>query len=151
MTVEEGREFFDAVPFIARKLQTLIDVGLSYIRLGQSAVTCRGRSTAGQAGQGAVQTGHRQNPVHPGRAHDRPALLRYPATFERTGAFARSRQHHRRHRAQPGRHQDRRLDCRPRSGRWVRWGTDIAEGTPEEVAANPASHTGRYLKPMLTK
>src|SRR5690554_2826402 len=42
MTVEEGREFFDAVPFLARKLQTLIDVGLSYIRLGQSAVTLSG-------------------------------------------------------------------------------------------------------------
>ncbi|MDX1635736.1 MAG: excinuclease ABC subunit UvrA, partial [Marinobacter sp.] len=42
MTVEEGREFFDAVPFLARKLQTLVDVGLSYIRLGQSAVTLSG-------------------------------------------------------------------------------------------------------------
>ena len=42
MTVEEGREFFDAIPQIARKLQTLIDVGLSYIGLGQSATTLSG-------------------------------------------------------------------------------------------------------------
>ena len=42
MTIEEAREFFDAVPALARKLQTLIDVGLSYIRLGQSATTLSG-------------------------------------------------------------------------------------------------------------
>ena len=42
MTVEEGREFFDAIPALARKLQTLMDVGLSYIRLGQSATTLSG-------------------------------------------------------------------------------------------------------------
>lgn len=42
MTVEEAREFFDAIPMIARKLQTLIDVGLSYIRLGQSSTTLSG-------------------------------------------------------------------------------------------------------------
>ena len=42
LTIEDAREFFDAVPFIARKLQTLMDVGLSYIRLGQSAVTLSG-------------------------------------------------------------------------------------------------------------
>ncbi|WP_156490339.1 hypothetical protein, partial [Oleiphilus sp. HI0086] len=42
LTIEDAREFFDAVPFIARKLQTLMDVGLSYIRLGQSAITLSG-------------------------------------------------------------------------------------------------------------
>jgi len=42
MTVEEAREFFDAVPMLARKLQTIVDVGLSYIRLGQSATTLSG-------------------------------------------------------------------------------------------------------------
>jgi excinuclease ABC subunit A len=42
MTVEEAREFFDAVPMLARKLQTIVDVGLSYIRLGQSATTFSG-------------------------------------------------------------------------------------------------------------
>src|SRR5690554_7131312 len=42
MTIEEAREFFDAVPALARKLQTLIDVGLSYVRLGQSATTLSG-------------------------------------------------------------------------------------------------------------
>jgi excinuclease ABC subunit A len=42
MTVEQAREFFDAVPVVARKLQTLVDVGLSYIQLGQSATTLSG-------------------------------------------------------------------------------------------------------------
>ena len=42
MTVEEAREFFDAVPTVSRKLQTLMDVGLGYIRLGQSATTLSG-------------------------------------------------------------------------------------------------------------
>lgn len=50
MTIEDARAFFDAVPALARKLQTLIDVGLSYIRLGQSATTLSGGGSASETG-----------------------------------------------------------------------------------------------------
>ena len=62
MTIEEAREFFDAVPALARKLQTLMDVGLTYIRLGQSATTSRRRGPARQAGA-SCQTRYRANAV----------------------------------------------------------------------------------------
>ena len=78
MTVEDATSFFTNVPVVAKKLETLMDVGLSYIRLGQNATTLSGgRGPAGQAGQGAFKTQHRQYSLHPGRAHDRPALSRH--------------------------------------------------------------------------
>ncbi len=99
MTVEEAHEFFSAVPMIAPKLQTLMDVGLSYVRLGQNATT------------------HRQDPLHPRRADDGSALLRHRTTLESAASPARPRQYDRRHRAQPRRHQDRRLGHRSRPRR----------------------------------
>ncbi len=64
MTIEEAREFFDAVPALARKLQTLMDVGLTYIRLGQSATTLSG-GEAQRAGARAVQARYRPDAVYP--------------------------------------------------------------------------------------
>ena len=77
MTVDEGLEFFSSLPRIARKLQTLQDVGLGYIKIGQPAHhTFRRRSPARQAGNGAQPALHRQNHLYSGRAHHRPAHCR---------------------------------------------------------------------------
>ena len=118
MTVEEAHEFFAAVPVIARKLQTLLDVGLGYIRLGQSATTLSG----GEAQRVKLalelsQARHRPHAVHPGRADHRPALRRHRPAAEGAAPAARRRQHRGRHRAQPGCDQDRRLADRPRPRR----------------------------------
>lgn len=64
MTIEEAREFFDAVPALARKLQTLMDVGLTYIRLGQSATTLGRRGAAREAGARTVKTRYWANAVY---------------------------------------------------------------------------------------
>jgi excinuclease ABC subunit A len=77
MTVEAAHQFFSAVPNIARKLQTLLDVGLTYIRLGQSATT---------------------HAVHIGRTHHRPALCRHRPAPQSLAPAARRGQHHRHHR-----------------------------------------------------
>lgn len=64
MTIEEAREFFDAVPALARKLQTLMDVGLTYIRLGQSATTLSGGEAQREAGARTVKTRYWANAVY---------------------------------------------------------------------------------------
>ena len=78
LTVEDAHAFFSAVPSIARKLQTLLDVGLGYIRLGQSATTLSG----GEAQRVKLalelsQARHRPHALHPRRADHRPALRRH--------------------------------------------------------------------------
>ncbi len=73
MTVEEAVVFFANQPKIARKLQTLLDVGLGYVTLGQSATTLSGGEAQREAGQRAGPPRHRQNGVYPRRAHHRPA------------------------------------------------------------------------------
>lgn len=123
MTIEEAREFFDAVPALARKLQTLMDVGLSYIKLGQSATTLSGgEAQRVKLSREPVQARYRQDPVHPRRTDHRPAFRRHPATARRAPPPARPRQHRGGDRAQPGRDQDRRLAGRPRPrGRLQGW------------------------------
>ena len=116
MTVAEALGFFDPVPAIKQKLQTLHDVGLDYIRLGQSATTLSG----GEAQRVKLATelsraGHRPDALHPRRAHDRPALRRHPAAARGAEPARRPGQHGGDHRAQRGRHQDRRLDHRSRA------------------------------------
>ena len=75
MTVEEAREFFSVIPIVARKLQTLVDVGLGYITLGQKCdYAFRGRGTAGQISAGIIQTGYWKNFVYTGRTNDWTAL-----------------------------------------------------------------------------
>ena len=77
MPIEEALAFFAKIPKIRRRLQTLHDVGLDYMRLGQPATTLSGRrGAAGEAGDGAVQDRHRPNAVHPRRADHRPARRR---------------------------------------------------------------------------
>ena len=153
MTVEQAREFFDAVPVVARKLQTLVDVGLSYITLGQSATTLSGGEA--QRVKLALELSKRDT----GRTLyilDEPTTGLHFADIEMllSGAASagRPRQHHRRHRAQPGRHQDGRLGRRPRPGRRRRRRPDTGRrARRRQVAKYKASHTGRFLKPLLEK
>ena len=152
MTVEEGREFFDAVPFLARKLQTLMDVGLSYIRLGQSAVTLSG----GEAQR--VKLAKELSKRDTGKTLyilDEPTTgLHFYDIQQLLNVLERLRDHGNtivviEHNLDVIKTADWIVDLGPEGGSGG--GQIIAEGTPEEVAQNPASHTGRYLKPMLRK
>jgi hypothetical protein len=110
MTVEAAHAFFRDVPTLERKLHTLLDVGLSYIRLGQAATTLSGGEA--QRVKLALELSKRDT----GRTLyilDEPTTGLHFADIdlllESAAPAARRRQHHRGHRAQPGRHQDRRL------------------------------------------
>lgn len=152
MTVEEGREFFDAVPFLARKLQTLMDVGLSYIRLGQSAVTLSG----GEAQR--VKLAKELSKRDTGQTLyilDEPTTgLHFYDIQQLLHVLERLRDHGNtivviEHNLDVIKTADWIIDLGPEGGSGG--GQIIAEGTPEDVAENPASHTGKYLKPMLNK
>ncbi len=150
MTVEEGREFFDAVPFIARKLQTLIDVGLSYIRLGQSAVTLSG----GEAQR--VKLAKELSKRDTGRTLyilDEPTTgLHFYDIQQLLNVLQRLRDRGNtivviEHNLDVIKTADWIVDLGPEGGSGG--GRIIAEGTPEQVAGHPDSHTGHYLKPLL--
>ena len=150
MTVEEGREFFDAVPFIARKLQTLMDVGLSYIRLGQSAVTLSG----GEAQR--VKLAKELSKRDTGRTLyilDEPTTgLHFYDIQQLLNVLQRLRDRGNtivviEHNLDVIKTADWIVDLGPEGGSGG--GRIIAEGTPEQVASNPKSHTGHYLKPLL--
>ena len=152
MTVEEGREFFDAVPFLARKLQTLIDVGLSYIRLGQSAVTLSG----GEAQR--VKLAKELSKRDTGKTLyilDEPTTgLHFYDIQQLLNVLQRLRDHGNtivviEHNLDVIKTADWVIDLGPEGGSGG--GQIIAEGTPEQVADNAASHTGRYLQPMLMR
>lgn len=152
MTVEEGREFFDPVPFLARRLQTLIDVGLSYIRLGQSAVTLSG----GEAQR--VKLAKELSKRDTGKTLyilDEPTTgLHFYDIQQLLNVLHRLRDHGNtiiviEHNLDVIKTADWVVDLGPEGGSGG--GQIIAEGTPEDIAANPASHTGRYLKSMLEK
>ena len=152
MTVEEGREFFDAVPFLARKLQTLIDVGLSYIRLGQSAVTLSG----GEAQR--VKLAKELSKRDTGKTLyilDEPTTgLHFYDIQQLLNVLQRLRDHGNtivviEHNLDVIKTADWIIDLGPEGGSGG--GQIIAEGTPEQVAEIAASHTGHYLKPMLNK
>ena len=116
MTVEDALGFFANVPAIAGKLQTLVDVGLSYVKLGQNATTLSGGEA--QRVKLAKELSKRatgQDPLHPGRAHHRPALPRRRPAPRRAAPAARPGQHGGDHRAQSRRDQNRGLDRGPRS------------------------------------
>jgi excinuclease ABC subunit A len=152
MTVEEGREFFDAVPFLARKLQTLVDVGLSYIRLGQSAVTLSG----GEAQR--VKLAKELSKRDTGQTLyilDEPTTgLHFYDIQQLLTVLQRLRDHGNtvvviEHNLDVIKTADWIIDLGPEGGSGG--GLIVAEGTPEQVAKNKASHTGRYLKPLLEK
>ena len=150
MTVEEAREFFDAVPAIARKLQTLLDVGLSYISLGQAATTLSG----GEAQRVKLSrelskrdTGKTlyilDEPTTGLHFHDIKQLLKVLHHLRDHGNTIVVIEHN----LDVIKTADWIVDLGPEGGNGG--GEIIAEGTPEDVAKKKDSHTGVYLKPIL--
>ncbi len=152
MTVEDARAFFDSVPAIARKLQTLMDVGLGYIRLGQSATTLSGGEA--QRVKLARELSRRDTgrtlyildePTTGLHFHDIAQLLRVLFTLRDHGNTIVVIEHN----LDVIKTADWIIDLGPEGGQGG--GRIIAEGTPEEIAACQDSHTGRYLGPVLEK
>ena len=150
MTIEEAREFFDAVPALARKLQTLMDVGLSYIKLGQSATTLSG----GEAQR--VKLSRELSKRDTGKTLyilDEPTTgLHFADIQQLLDVLHRLRDHGNtvvviEHNLDVIKTADWLVDLGPEGG--SKGGQIIAIGTPEEVAEMKQSHTGHYLKPLL--
>jgi excinuclease ABC subunit A len=150
MTVEQAHDFFNAVPIVARKLQTLLDVGLGYITLGQSATTLSGGEA--QRVKLALELSKRDT----GRTLyilDEPTTGLHFADIQLLlDVIHRLRDHGNtivviEHNLDVIKTADWIVDMGPEGGDGG--GQVIAQGTPEDVAANPASFTGKYLKSML--
>jgi len=152
MTIEEAREFFDPVPAVARKLQTLMDVGLSYIKLGQSATTLSG----GEAQR--VKLSRELSKRDTGKTLyilDEPTTgLHFADIQQLLDVLHRLRDHGNtvvviEHNLDVIKTADWLVDLGPEGG--SKGGQIIATGTPEEVAEMPQSHTGHFLKPLLER
>ncbi|WP_406828921.1 excinuclease ABC subunit UvrA [Microbulbifer sp. ARAS458-1] len=152
MTVEDAREFFDPVPSIAKKLQTLMDVGLSYIKLGQAATTLSG----GEAQR--VKLSRELSKRDTGKTLyilDEPTTGLHFADIQLLlDVLHRLRDHGNtivviEHNLDVIKTADWIVDLGPEGGSGG--GEIIATGTPEQVAKVKGSHTGRFLKPMLKK
>jgi excinuclease ABC subunit A len=150
MTVEQAHGFFEAVPVLARKLETLLDVGLGYIRLGQSATTLSGGEA--QRVKLALELSKRDT----GRTLyilDEPTTgLHFQDIELLLKVLQRLRDHGNtvvviEHNLDVIKTADWIVDLGPEGGDGG--GRIIAQGTPEDIARNPASHTGAYLKPVL--
>ena len=152
MTVEEALEFFDAVPSIRRKMQTLYDVGLSYIRLGQPSTELSGgeaqriklaaelskRST----GKTVYILDEPTTGLHFADVHKLTEILRRLSGDGNTVIVIE-------HNLDVIKTADYIIDIGPEGG--DRGGTVVACGTPEEVAANEKSYTGKYIDEMLKR
>ncbi|MCB7522217.1 excinuclease ABC subunit UvrA [[Clostridium] hylemonae] len=152
MTVEEALEFFENVPSIRRKMETLYDVGLSYIRLGQPSTQLSGgeaqriklaaelskRST----GKTVYILDEPTTGLHFADVHKLTEILRRLASDGNTVIVIE-------HNLDVIKTADYIIDIGPEGG--DKGGTVIAEGTPEEIAANPVSYTGKYIDVMLHK
>ena len=150
MTVEEALEFFEAIPAIKRKLQTLMDVGLSYIHLGQNATTLSG----GEAQR--VKLAKELSKRDTGKTMyilDEPTTgLHFHDIQQLLNVLHRLRDHGNtvvviEHNLDVIKTADWIVDLGPEGGDGG--GEIIATGTPEAVAEMDSSHTGRFLKPML--
>ena len=150
MTVEEAMHFFENVPSIRRKMETLYDVGLSYIRLGQPSTTLSGgeaqriklatelskRST----GKTIYILDEPTTGLHFADVHKLTEILHRLAADGNTVIVIE-------HNLDVIKTADYIIDIGPEGG--DKGGTVIASGTPEEVAESPVSYTGKYIKPML--
>ena len=152
MTVEDAHAFFKDVPSIARKLQTLLDVGLSYIRLGQSATTLSG----GEAQR--VKLAQELSKRDTGRTlyildepttglhfRDIELLLQVLNQLVDSGNTVLIIEHN----LDVIKTADWVVDMGPEGGDGG--GRVVAQGTPEDVADTPASHTGQYLGKLLRR
>ena len=152
MTVEEALTFFENVPSIRRKIETLYDVGLSYLRLGQPSTTLSGgeaqriklatelskRST----GKTIYILDEPTTGLHFADVHKLTEILKRLASDGNTVVVIE-------HNLDVIKTADYIIDIGPEGG--AKGGTVIAEGTPEEVARNPVSYTGKYIDMMLKK
>ena len=152
MTVEEAHAFFKDQPAIARKLQTLLDVGLSYITLGQSATTLSGGEA--QRVKLALELSRRgtgktlyvlDEPTTGLHFADIELLLKVLHQLCDAGNTIVVIEHN----LDVIKTADWLIDMGPEGG--AGGGAVVAQGTPEDVAACPASHTGRYLARLLQK
>jgi excinuclease ABC subunit A len=150
MTVEDALKLFEPVPSISRKLETLVDVGLSYVRLGQPATTLSG----GEAQRVKLSkelsrrdTGRTlyilDEPTTGLHFHDIEHLLAVLHKLRDEGNTIVVIEHN----LDVIKTADWVIDLGPEGGH--RGGTILGEGTPEEIAAMPHSHTGRFLAPLL--
>ena len=152
MTVEEAREFFDAIPMIARKLQTLMDVGLSYIRLGQSSTTLSGGEA--QRVKLATELSKRDTGKTLYILDEPTTGLHFADIKQLLEVLHRLRDQGNtivviEHNLDVIKTADWIVDLGPEGGSGG--GQIIAVGTPEEVANAEGSHTARFLKPMLVR
>ena len=150
MTVEEAMEFFSNIPKLYRKLKTLFDVGLGYIRLGQSATTLSGGEA--QRVKLATELSKRSTGrtiyildepttgLHIADVHRLVDVLQMLVEGGNTVVVIE-------HNLDLIKTADHIIDLGPEGGDMG--GSVIAQGTPEQVAQNPASFTGQYLKPLL--
>lgn len=152
MTVEEAMHFFENVPSIRRKMETLYDVGLSYIRLGQPSTTLSGgeaqriklatelskRST----GKTVYILDEPTTGLHFADVHKLTEILQRLASDGNTVIVIE-------HNLDVIKTADYIIDIGPKGG--DKGGTVVAHGTPEEIAANPKSYTGKYIDTMLKK
>src|SRR5699024_3224579 len=152
MTIEEAAEFFSNIPKISRKLQTIIDVGLGYMTLGQPATTLSGGEA--QRMKLASELHKRSNganfyildePTTGLHTDDIARLLTVLERLVETGNTVLVIEHN----LDVIKTADYVIDLGPEGGEGG--GNIIATGTPEEVAAIPASYTGKYLKKVLEK
>jgi excinuclease ABC subunit A len=150
MTVAEAAEFFSAIPSIARKLQTLLDVGLAYVRIGQSATTLSGGEA--QRVKLSLELSKRDTgrtlyildePTTGLHFHDIQLLLNVLHRLRDAGNTLVVIEHN----LDVIKTADWVIDLGPEGGEGG--GTIVAEGAPEAIAAEPASHTGRYLRQAL--
>ena len=152
MTVEEGLEFFSSIPKIARKLQTLYDVGLGYIRIGQPATTLSGGEA--QRVKLATELSRRATGrtvyildepttgLHTADVHQLIQVLQKLVDGGNTVIVIE-------HNLDVIKTADYIIDLGPEGG--DKGGTIVAAGTPEEIAACPASHTGQFRKKALER
>ncbi|MFQ1047427.1 excinuclease ABC subunit UvrA [Avibacterium paragallinarum] len=152
MTVEEAREFFDAIPQIARKLQTLMDVGLSYIRLGQSSTTLSGGEA--QRVKLATELSKRDTGKTLYILDEPTTGLHFADIKQLLDVLHRLRDQGNtivviEHNLDVIKTADWIVDLGPEGGSGG--GQIIATGTPEQVAEVKGSHTARFLKQILKK
>jgi excinuclease ABC subunit A len=152
MTIEQAHEFFDAVPIVKRKLKTLLDVGLGYVKLGQSATTLSGGEA--QRVKLSLELSKRDTgrtlyildePTTGLHFKDIQLLLDVIHTLRQHGNTIVIIEHN----LDVVKTADWIIDMGPEGG--AGGGMIIATGTPEDVAKNAKSYTGKYLKPLLKK
>ena len=151
MTIDEATEFFDSIPKIKNKLQTIKDVGLGYIKLGQSSTTLSGGEA--QRVKLATELSKRSTgktiyildePTTGLHSADVHRLIEVLLLFVEEGNTVLVIEHN----LDVIKTADHIIDLGPEGGE--NGGTIVAEGTPEEVAQNPKSYTGMFLKKMLS-